>query len=332
LDKEWVAADRNPASPFANNLYVVWHDFNQTNAPVRFARSTNQGATWTTLAGNLSGAGEGFTWPAEVAVAPNGDVWVAWHTNTGAASGEVRMRRSTDGGLSFGPEIIPFPSGTAATTANGDTGLANKVTGLHVWLQGSMQPRILIDPARPGNIYVVSVDDPDAFVPTNDPSDIVIARSTDNGATWTRSTISQGIYGDTEIMPAAAIDPNGNLAVTWYTNRRHLTVPDALGGTHYLLDLDATTSFDGGLTFTASIQVNDAANTFDPERGAPDRFGNHTLRIGEYNGLAFTNGSAYAVWTGNTTTGQQIVFNKFAVGYQVVASNPAQGQVVNTAP
>src|SRR5262249_32933822 len=40
LDKEWLAADKNPSSPFANNLYAVWHDFNQTNAPVRFSRST----------------------------------------------------------------------------------------------------------------------------------------------------------------------------------------------------------------------------------------------------------------------------------------------------
>src|SRR5207248_9696737 len=129
-----------------------------------------------------------------------------------------------------------------ATTTTSATGLANKINGLHVWLQGSMQPRILIDPARPGNLYVVSVDDPDGFVTTDDPSDIVIARSTDNGATWSRGTVSQGVYGDSEIMPAAAIDTSGNLAVTWYSNRRHQTVPDSLGGTHYLLDLYGTTS------------------------------------------------------------------------------------------
>ena len=332
LDKEWIAADKNPTSPFVNNLYTTWHDFGQTNAPVRFARSTNQGATWTTLAANISGANEGFTWPSEVTVALNGDVWVAWHTNTGQTNGDVRMRRSTDGGLTFGPEIIPFPAGTAATTNNADNGLASKITGLHVWLQGSMQPRILVDPARPGNIYVVSVDDPDTFTTTNDPSDIVFARSTNNGATWTRTTISQGINGDSEIMPAASIDANGNLAVTWYDNRRHLTVPDSLGGTHYLLDLFATTSLDGGLTFSSPLQVNDPANTFDPERGAPDRFNNHTLRIGEYNGLAVVSGTAHAVWTGNTPTSQKIYYSKFSLDLQVTATTPAAGTVVTTPP
>src|SRR5262249_38112058 len=152
------------------------------------------------------------------------------------------------------------------------------------------------------------VDDPDTFNPLDDPSDIVIARSTDGGASWSRSTISQGLYGDSEFMPAAAIDTNGNLAVTWYDNRRHLTVPDSLGGTHYLLDLFATTSIDGGLTFTPPIQVDDLTNPFDPELGAPDRFGNHTLRIGEYNGLAAAAGFAFAVWTDNSSTGQRIAF------------------------
>jgi len=53
--------------------------------------------------------------------------------------------------------------------------------------------------------------------------------------------------------------------------------------------------------------VTDPPNPLDPELGAPDRFSNHTLRIGEYNGLALVNETAYAVWTGNSATGQQTV-------------------------
>ena len=120
MDKEWISADKNPNSPFRDNLYVVWNDFNQLNGPVRFARSTNQGATWTVMPGNISGPGEGFTWPGEVTVGPNGDVWVAWHTNAigNGSNGEDRMRRSTDGGVTFGTELVPFPAGTADTQLN----------------------------------------------------------------------------------------------------------------------------------------------------------------------------------------------------------------------
>ena len=252
------------------------------------------------MAGNLSAAGEGFTWPPEVAVAPNGDVYAAWHVFGGDTTGGIRMRRSTDGGLTFGAELVPFPNGTAAVTFNSATGVANKVAGMHMWLQGAVQPRILLDPVRPNTLYVVCANDPDGFNPANDPSDIVIARSTDNGATWTRTTISQGLVGDSEIMPSAAIDASGRIAVSWYHNSRRLTVADTLGGTHFLLDIFTTTSTDSGLTFSAPVRLNGVS--FDPEIAAPDRFGNHTMRIGEYNGLAIGGDVAHAVWTGNRTT------------------------------
>src|SRR5262249_40040642 len=162
---------------------------------------------------------------------------------------------------------------------------------------GSLQPRILPDPARPGNIYVISVTDPDHSYAddgsaNSDASDIVIARSTDNGATWTRSSIGTPNDGKLQIMPAAAIDKNGHLAVTWYQDLRPATNPQG----DWMLGLFATTSTNGGVTFTPAFQVTDANNAFDPDLNAPDRFGNQTLRIGEYNGVAVVNGTAYAVW------------------------------------
>jgi hypothetical protein len=323
LDKEWIAADHNAASPFANRLYAVWTDFGQSsNAPVRFARSVDQGATWTINAGNLTSSGEGFTWPPEVAVGPNGDVWTAWHANgSSAGSGGVRMRRSTDGGVTFGSELVPFPNGTAAITYNVN---APRISGMVSWLQGSLQPRILVDPTRANTLYVISVDDPDGvYTAAGDPSDIMIARSIDNGATWIRSTVSHGPAGTLQVMPAAAIDSGGNMTVTWYDNRRGLT--NAAG--NFLLDVYAATSIDGGLTFGNDVRIN--TTPFDPDLGAPDRFSpNGDLRIGEYNGLASVGGNGYAVWTGNTATGQQTIYTEISTGFQVSNSAPAAGQLV----
>ncbi len=327
-DKEWIAADSNPASAFRDNLYVVWSDLSLSGGAIQYARSTNQGATWTAPV-TISGGSQGFTWPPEVAVAPNGDVWVAWRTFQGGTDtqGEVRMRRSTDGGVTFGAEIVPFPAGTAAHTTNSANGLANKIPGFHGWLQGAGQPRILVDPVRANTLYVVTIDDPNTFLTTDDPADVVVARSTDNGATWVRAAISQGAAGGIEVMPAAAIDANGNIVVHWYDNRRNLTATDATDNTqtYFLLDVFATASTDGALNWSAPVRLSD--NAFDPERGAPDRFGNHTLRIGEYNGVAMANGTAFSIWTGNTATGQQAIFERRIM----VGGNNAPGLTRNLA-
>src|SRR3989441_1643949 len=250
------------------------------------------------------------------------DVWVAWHTNTlesTGATGGIQMRRSIDGGQNSQAEISPFPAGTADITTNVAGGLSassTRIPNVRSWLQGSLQPRILLDPFRPGSIYVVSVDNPGNNYAAGDPSDIVLARSTDNGANWARSTISHAPAGTVQFMPSAAIDQQGNIGVTWYDTRSNTL--DAAG--NFLLDVFATFSNDGGQTFLPNdFRINDAS--FNPDAGAGDRFPmNNVRRIGEYNGLDASNGIASAIWTGNTFGGtppapnnQQPRFDTFAL-------------------
>ncbi len=45
-DKEWITADANPASPFANNIYLHWTRFDNNPREEMFSRSINQGATF----------------------------------------------------------------------------------------------------------------------------------------------------------------------------------------------------------------------------------------------------------------------------------------------
>jgi hypothetical protein len=123
-----------------------------------------------------------------------------------------------------------------------------------------MQPWVLADPARPGNIYVIAADGGNF---ANDPSDVVIARSTNFGApgSWTRSFVDVGPGITFQLFPTAAIDQQGNLVVAWYDNRRGLV--NANG--HFLLDVMARTSTDGGVSWSPAFQVNDDSNPFDPD-------------------------------------------------------------------
>ncbi|MFT7485824.1 MAG: hypothetical protein ACI9F9_001675, partial [Candidatus Paceibacteria bacterium] len=179
------------------------------------------------------------------------------------------------------------------------------VPGNNSWWQGCAQSPILAHPTIPGLIFVVAVDDPDNDVDMNDAADIFIVRSDDSGDSWGPPIrVDDGPAGAFAIMPAAAIDPiSGAIAVSWYDNR---TLTTGTSG-QWLLDLRATSSSSEGMFWFPSKDVNDGQ--FDPGLSASCRFcctagscnpgAPQTLRIGEYNGVAFGECTAHFVWADN---------------------------------
>jgi hypothetical protein len=311
-DKQWLVADSDPNSPFADNLYLVWTEFTGATR-VMFSRSVDGGVNWSAPA-QVSQGGEGFVWPSHAAVGSNGDVYLAYHTDTcGAAnSGTIQLLRDGTGGAAFAAGAVPqrsaaFTAGEATVTCNVQDGSGDEIPGADFWLQGTMQPWILPDPARAGHVYVVGNDDPNDAYANGDDADIVIARSTDSGVSFAVEQVDHGTANSVAVMPSAHIDQDGRITVTWYDNRRLLmnTGANANFGTgNFLLDLYATASVDGGASFAEDFRINDAP--FDPDVNAPCRFGslagnNCTMRIGEYNGVWTVDGIGYAVWTGNAT-------------------------------
>jgi hypothetical protein len=315
-DKNWLAADANPTSPFADNLYLVWTRFTGINAggptAIFFSRSTDGGANWS-APGQLDTGAEGFVWPSHTAVAQNGDVYVAYHTSTcGAANtGTIPLLRDGTGGASFAAGVVPqrnnaFGAGQATVTCNDQDGSGDEIPGTDFWLQGTVQPWILPDPVRPGNVYVVGNDDPNNAYANGDDGDVVIARSTDFGVTFSRSRLDHGPGQSFSVMPTAHIDQDGNVVATWYDNRAGVLNSGANGNgsPNFLLELYATTSRDGALSWTNDFRVSD--NFFDPDAGSGCRFGSKAggdcaERIGEYNGVYTVDGIGYAAWTGNAT-------------------------------
>jgi hypothetical protein len=319
-DKQWLVADTSPVSPYRDNLYIVWSLLpNAAPSQILFSRSTDSGTTWSAPA-VVSANGEGFVWPSHAAVGPNGDVYVAYHTDTcgGAGTGSIHLLRDGFGGQNLAAGSVlqkttPFPAGQGTVTCNVQDNSGDEIAGTDFWLQGSMQPWVLPDPARAGHVYVVANDDPNDAFGNGDDADVMIARSRDLGATFTRGRVDHGPGQSFAVMPTAHIDQDGNIAVTWYDNRSGLTNGGTgpNGADNFLLDVYGTASIDGGLTFANDFRINDAA--FDPDVGGNCRFGPvppcqnptnpattlQTQRIGEYNGVWTVDGIGYAVWTGN---------------------------------
>jgi hypothetical protein len=323
-DKEFLAANPNPGN---HDLYVVWTKFASGNH-VLLKRSTDYGATWSAAVQVDSGS-DGFVWPATVTVATNGMVYVAYHSVTvyngpnpadfNGAVFVVRYNADLTGAL----RSTALPRGQADITFNvQDNGAPRKIPGAQFWTEGSGEPWILADPARPGNVYVIA-NDANNF--TGSYGDIRIARSTNSGMTWTNSLIEGG-PNRSEFFPNAAIDRFGDLVVAWYDNRRGLPL-NAQG--HFRLDVYAKYSTDGGVTFSPAFAVNDQTpgvntqwgNVFDPDVGAVNRFPGPppTTRIGEYFGIGIWGGTAYVAWNSNTyasfgnPNGEQVWTKAFAI-------------------
>ena len=310
-DKEWLGIDVYPGSPFRDRLYMVWTDVLLTST-VLCAYSADQGKTWTGLRA-LSTPAEGFAWPPHITTAPNGNVYISYHTprSTGSA-GRVFLCRSTNGGVTFPQKTQPYPAGRADVTFNVQASPATTIPKTDFWLQGNAQAYVMADPNLAGRIYVMATDDPDNNHSSGDASNIYLATSNDHGVTFGSPVrIDDGPGTTFAIMATAAIDPHtGAMLVHWYDNR--LGALNSRG--NYMLDVFARWSSDGGVTWSTSRQLND--QPFDPDLNAPCRFdcvaGPRTLRIGEYNGGGIAGETGFAAFCGNAPGGyQETVFDRF---------------------
>lgn len=90
-DKEWIAADANPSSPFRDRVYVTWTRFifNPVNgryveSPIDFAFSKDGGKTFSTP--QLIGGNVLYSQGSRLVVGPDGTVYVFWDGATRLAT------------------------------------------------------------------------------------------------------------------------------------------------------------------------------------------------------------------------------------------------------
>ncbi|MGH7139684.1 MAG: sialidase family protein, partial [Pirellulales bacterium] len=326
-DRQVMAADSNPSSPYRNNLYVIWSE-NGINGPIRVSRSTDNGATWS----NTQTIGsERFAWQPSITVGPNGYVYAAYHAQPGqntytdstgktqaavyepdGTSGEVFVAVSKDGGQTYtfptdggGSKIPVFGAGQADVTWNVQAYAANQaanrtIPGARFLTAGSSSPVVIAGPG--GRVYSIVADDPSNGGTSGNLADLRIATSTNYGSTWGPSQLLESGPGNSfQLFPAAAVDKFGDIVVTWYDNRNG--AKNSSGD--YLLDVFAKYSTDGGATWSPAVQINAPNDPFDPRNGAPALTNGfpappNTYRIGEYISTAVYGGTAYVAWTGNS--------------------------------
>jgi hypothetical protein len=292
-DKQWTAGDNHPASPHYGNVYVAWDDLSA--GVCAFARSTDNGATWTGTANNAPGSAIGFnSFAPQISVAGDGTVYVTW-----VAGSDIMFVKSTDGGASFS---TPFAAVSGITPL---TSPPLAAPGGFIELPGGSFRVLTIAAcaAGAGGAFVVAWADYREGV-----SRIYCGYSQDYGATWANAPGGQPLLtggfasasDQHDFHPQVAALPNGHIGCAFYEFG-----PKWSGGPR-LIDVYLAQSTNNGVTFSSRQRVTDRA--WDPTVDAPWSHGDpSTTFIGDYFGLDGSANGFGVFWT-DTRTGVQEMF------------------------
>ena len=289
-DKQWMAGDGNPASPFHGRVYGVWDG----PGGIFFARTLDHGASWV-------GAGTGAAPPIaaitsvgiypEINVAQDGTIYIA------AISGStLKLMVSTDGGDNFT---------AAADPATGIISLSSSLSYLGdfpVFPGGIFRVLTLPTACVSGSRVVVAWSDMREGV-----ARIYYALSNDGGASWDTGDSGQPLLSAPvasnlqHFHPQVMIDANGAIGCAFYEFGPKPST--------YKIDVKMAQSYDGGASFQ-HFTVTD--QPWDPTVDAPlshGTLGGGQTFIGDYFGLDANAGGFMPLWT-DTRTGIQELFTE----------------------
>jgi Neuraminidase (sialidase) len=229
---------------------AVWYSYDSlgdtigTDGDILVARSTDDGATWTAPTGLNTNAATDSEYDGRPQVTTDGaGNWVAsWESyaslgGTIGTDGDILVARSTDGGATW--TAVAALNTNAATDSRHDFSVQVTTDGAGNWVA-----------------VWESYDSLGSTIGTD--TDILVARSTDDGVTWTAPAAlntNAGSDAGRDIFAQVTTDSQGTWVAVWQSR-------DSLGGTISTdWDILVARSTDGGATWTAPVALNTNAGS-----------------------------------------------------------------------
>jgi len=243
-DKEWMEIDLNSASPCSGNIYVAHTNFHGAfgNSPIMFSRSTDGGATFSPPLSISTGGASGTpnNQGADIAVAPDGTIYVAYEAfQRGAQGGStISIVKSTDCGKHWRQPVLV----AGAISDPQAPGVAFRTPTFAF---------VATDDVNPNIVYVAYQN----FVGSD--YDIYAQRSTDGGATWGAPVqVNEDPGGRHQIFPTIEVS-HGALHVAWYDFRNSATSDNEALDVYY-----ACTNCAGNVypAFSHNVRVTDVSH------------------------------------------------------------------------
>lgn len=258
-DKPWIAVD-NSSAVTSGNLYIAWSHFVGNSDYIVFSRSLDHGLTWSAPLRISPPIQDGAVEGTQVAVGPNGEVYLAYELFYVGNKCQQLLAKSTDGGQTFSTPIAI-------------TGLFNDLTFRSSYRKNSF-PALAVIPTN-GYVCALYSDQPNSTVGAQ----VEFIRSTNGGSTFSAPMAINDANAGHQFFPAIATDSSGRIHCSWFDTRL------ASFSTSFF-NVYATLSVDGGSTFAMNSRVTPTSIYCDG-----------TSFIGDYSGIAAGGGYAHPVWT-----------------------------------
>jgi hypothetical protein len=338
-DKPALRVDDQPGSPHRGSLYVAWARFPGRAAQIVFSRSTDHGRTFSRPIA-LVQTPPNFANGAEIAVGPEGEIYVLWRVFATRQSpltmDAIAFVKSTDGGRSFTRPrairaIVPHDRGDQYL----DGGFARDCSVFDPVLCRSgfvfhraitFVPQATVDAA--GSVYVSweqvapAADNGDTYHPDGQ-AQVVVAKSADGGQTWSQPARVDPQPVGHQFFPDLAYEAvSGSLVLIYYDSRADPS---------YSVNRPPGNRADGTSACGAPIgsQICDVLNTFVATSTDGAQWSTRKISSvghqpeypvygdvfhGDYISVDVAPGRAYGVWTDNR---------------DVIPGDGPRGQVVN---
>lgn len=223
-DKDWITVD-NSSTATKGTIYVSWTRFTAYTDFILLSRSTNFGRNWSGRIQISSPSQNGNVQGSQVAVGPDGTVYVAYEVYFSNNKRQHFLAISTDGGASFSTPVPITPMFNGLTF--------NSIYRIDSFISLAVGPE--------GNIYGVYADQPSSS------SEVEFIVSTDGGATFSLPKIINDVLTGQRLMPAVAVNGLGVVHTSWFDTRNSSSTSQ--------YDIYATYSKDLGVTFAPNARV-----------------------------------------------------------------------------
>jgi len=277
-DKQWMAIDQTDGIG-SGNIYSNWTSYYSICSPGYFTRSTDGGASYEDCE-TISG----IPFWGTLDTGPEGELYVAGYSNIvgGFLISKSITAQDPDAFITW-EGYVPVDLGGSITSGEGPNpgGLLGQT-----WVAVDKS-----DGPHSGNVYMLCSVERD-FI--GDPLDVMFARSSDGGETWSNPIrINDDLSTDNwQWFGTMSVAPNGRIDVVWLDTR------DALPGS-YNSSLYYSYSINGGETFSANERLSES---FNPHVGWPQQ-----SKMGDYFHMVSDECCAHLAWA-NTLNGEQDVY------------------------